>query len=413
MGAGQRRRADLAIAAAAAPRDKCPICDAELADTPWEFDHFPVPYLDGGTDLVPLCKSCHSCLDRTGMRKISPLVVDEIRGLIGRRLGPERLASLVSARSFSDFALSIGVSAPEHWGSGSHGLTRLERMSAFMVVKERRGALVQHKLAADTLEGQRRRFLAGFAAGGVPYGYRTERVRLESDDASKIVVDEGAAAVVASIFKMRAEGKSLQEIADAMTSASVPMPKPRREKMCDGWSLSAVRNMVKNRRYIGEWAFGESVWERDTTGKRRKRHRVGPVASLSRPDLAIISLELWERANVIKLPKVRTLRSPRLRKSWPLSGVLVCGDCGRHLEIVGGHRGKRYYKCSGARDRLCVATACHAESEIRSEVVATAMPGTCVDGLSPAELKERLRAALPGGVFVVPAESAKSARAAA
>ena len=56
------------------------------------------------------------------------------------------------------------------------------------------------------------------------------------------------------IFNSYIEGKSVSEIADALTEANVPTPKGK-----DSWSYATVYNMLHNEKYCGDMVMQKTV----------------------------------------------------------------------------------------------------------------------------------------------------------
>lgn len=77
-----------------------------------------------------------------------------------------------------------------------------------------------------------------FTGGGVPYGY------IISNGA--LVMDTEKSAVIQEIFKSKANGASLQQIADALNQRGI---KSARGGL---WSKPGIAFILKNRAYIGE-----------------------------------------------------------------------------------------------------------------------------------------------------------------
>lgn len=72
----------------------CYIC--QLPATSVEYDHFPVPQSQGGTSILPCCRSCHDVKDRTKLEDWDPSVA--FRALSGLWEKAERNERLVLAR---------------------------------------------------------------------------------------------------------------------------------------------------------------------------------------------------------------------------------------------------------------------------------------------------------------------------
>ena len=84
-----------------------------------------------------------------------------------------------------------------------------------------------------------------------PYGYRT-------DGRGHLVIDETEAGVVRSMSGMRAEGRTLKEIADRLNAEGVPTRRNGR------WHPATVRYMRDNPKYRGDVEYLVR-WQEDGT----------------------------------------------------------------------------------------------------------------------------------------------------
>ena len=240
------------------------------------------------------------------------------------------------------------------------------------------------KLRADTHRGLRGRAERGLAAGGRPYGYRTEEIpsgRVDSHGRSipagyRIVIHDGEALVVRQIFELYAMGEGLRTIARQLNAEGAPSPRAK------GWSSSALQAMLQNSIYRGEYVWNRSEWIKDhDTGRRRRYER--PESEWVRqpvPELAIVSSALWDQARAAAAAKQRTyqrrddgsfLESSARRgpSRYLLSGLLECGLCGgSFFAVAGGER----YGCGWHRDRgpkVCGNALRIGRSELESRIL--------------------------------------------
>ncbi|MBO5317887.1 MAG: recombinase family protein, partial [Oscillospiraceae bacterium] len=102
------------------------------------------------------------------------------------------------------------------------------------------------------------------------------------------------------------------------------------------YSVSSLSNLLKNRKYIGEYKYGDIIT----------------------PDgiPAIIDKELFERVQMRMAANKKAPARAKAEEEYLLTTKLYCGDCGR---LMAGESGKgckgivyHYYKCSGAKRRL-------------------------------------------------------------
>jgi hypothetical protein len=201
------------------------------------------------------------------------------------------------------------------------------------------------ELAKKTHRGMEGAVLRGLSAGGRCYGYRT--VPAGASTAKRMEIDEAEAAVVRRIFEMSAAGCSLKAIAKKLNAENIG-------HRAD-WCPTGIRAMLKRELYKGEIIWNRSKFEKvpETNKRRRKTRDESEWIRLQRPDLAIVSTELWarvqERFRVFggthKSARLRGLLSRGLTSRYPFSGLLKCGECGGNLIVATGggtHRHPKY-----------------------------------------------------------------------
>ena len=265
-------------------------------------------------------------------------------------------------------------------------------------VKSMLADLYLDDLRDKTLRGLEGRALAGFATGGVPYGFRTVT---ETDSTGRvlghrILIDETEARIVIRIFEEYRDGGALHRIARALNREGVPSPRAGTKHKRYGWGPTTVRAILYNDKYVGTWRFKERQWVKvPGTNKRRPRARAADeVMTIERPELRIIDAELWTavRARLTAIHRKYTkasdagekIASPR-RCTYPLSGILVCDECGFPLTIYGGRQ--RFYRCSTHHTK----GMCNNDLRVREEVLRDVALGAIRKQLQSAEQVARVR----------------------
>lgn len=230
------------------------------------------------------------------------------------------------------------------------------------------------ELRDRTLRGLEGRALAGFATGGVPFGYRTVPEVDGSGRAlgNKIVIDENEAPIIRRIFTEYRDGGALNRIARALNREGIPSPRAGSKHKRFGWGASTIRAILYNEKYTGTWRFKERQWVKvPGTNKRRPRARAADeVMSIERPDLRIIDAELWtavqERLAAVHRKYTRD-DAERVESPWKttylLSGILICDECGFPLTVYGGST--RYYRCNTNYSK----GTCKNDLRVREEVI--------------------------------------------
>lgn len=167
-----------------------------------------------------------------------------------------------------------------------------------------------------------------------PYGYKAG-----TDEKRTAVIDEDAARVVRRIYDMRLQGGSLQAIARRLTDEGIPNPATyftrldgrKSERRCSPhWSPKTVRDILRDPTYLG------TLTQHKTTRFSYKNHRVVSVPEGERvvkehAHAAIISRAVWDRVQEMNGSALRG-RADMAKTVHPLSGLLVCADCGRKMK---------------------------------------------------------------------------------
>jgi DNA invertase Pin-like site-specific DNA recombinase len=229
------------------------------------------------------------------------------------------------------------------------------------------------------LEGQLQR---GFHTGSKTYGYRTEPVldpTGRSDSSGAVVVgrrlemDRDQAQTIRQVFRWYAEGFSGPRMVDHLTRAGIPAPRGAR------WTKSAITRILTNERYLGKQIWGQHTYERRPgTNRRVRRQRSREDWHVfERPELRIVSDDLWERAQARRRqlremcrkpgPRARTGGRAGLYSPHLLVGLSRCGVCGGGVSIVAGGRGSPRYGCPNSWQNGL--TACDNRLTVRAKVV--------------------------------------------
>ena len=210
------------------------------------------------------------------------------------------------------------ISIKENISDGPEGII-LESMlegyaeyySAELAQKIRRG---QHDNAMKCMNN----------GGNTPLGYYVDKAT------GRLEVNPETAPYVQELFARYADGERLTVLQAEMEERGL------RSKRGNAYSVSVLSNLLKNRKYIGEYKYGDVIT----------------------PDgiPAIIDKELFERVQMRMAANKKAPARAKAEEEYLLTTKLYCGDCGR---LMAGESGKgckgivyHYYKCSGAKRRL-------------------------------------------------------------
>lgn len=149
--------------------------------------------------------------------------------------------------------------------------------------------------------------------------------------------------LVREIFGRFAAGESMRAIAVDMNRRGIPAPGAtwrERSRPRGRWLVSALHAMLRNDLYVGRRVWNRSRWVKDPDSGKRIRIERPESEWIVRPVEPIVDVDTWERVQA-RFRHRRTGRggSPR----FLLSGLLVCGECGGRLIVIGGTQ--RRYGC--------------------------------------------------------------------
>jgi site-specific DNA recombinase len=255
--------------------------------------------------------------------------------------------------------------------------------------------------------GRLGRFLAGYNPGGGCYGYKN----VPQEDFSrkgqygrpavigvKQVVDSEQEVVVRRIFEDYSSGMSLGDIAGALNAEKIPTSQGPRSRRVASWSKSAIKTILKNRRYVGDLKWGSTVQVRNPeTGKFERRETPeNEWQRQHRPELRIISDELWEQVAQQFVRATRGLGVKRLggmnrteaSRRYLFSGLLACGWCGANMTITTTNPPR--YGCSSNRSRR----TCDNRATILVEVLEKEFISAISEKLRSEDIREELVQAL-------------------
>ena len=186
--------------------------------------------------------------------------------------------------------------------------------------------------------------------GRPPFGYKKS-----PEKRNTVIVEESEAEVVRHIFSLAGQGKGSTEIAAQLRTEGIPtimqMRRPDKKKE-DGkvhaWSSQAVRNILNNRFYLGEMAYGKSM--RKSVGSRKgiavpkEEWKVIPDhhEALATPE---VFAQVSRFRPDISIKKKQA--AAQKREKNPLTGKLYCGGCG-YAMVYKPLRGKnkcRRFEC--------------------------------------------------------------------
>ena len=165
----------------------------------------------------------------------------------------------------------------------------------------------------------------------IPYGYLL-------DETQKILISQKQAEVVKQIYDLYLQGKSLGGIAQSLESQHIPSPSGN-----ETWSRAAIDKILSNKKYIGTIIpFGKYVE---------------------------VQFEKEQRSN---LQPNNTRKTARYNSQNVLSGLLVCGECGKNFRRITRASGEVIWRCAdkveNGRNSNCSNFATINEMDLKNHI---------------------------------------------
>lgn len=186
-------------------------------------------------------------------------------------------------------------------------------------------------LGEEVTRGMRESVSRGFyLSSRAPYGYRKIRVKDGVKERTKLEIDPIQAKVIVSIFNDIISGKGLIEIVRRLNQNGTSGPKGK------GWNKNTLWVILNNEIYTGTFVWG------------RHSKRGNPPIRVEDVFPAIISKDIFGKTQELMANRAPVKAHPRRTASrFLLSGLAVCGDCGRALVGLNAKSGKySYYVCN-------------------------------------------------------------------
>ena len=186
-----------------------------------------------------------------------------------------------------------------------------------------------------------------FVGGKAPYGYKlvlSGEISNHGRALHKLVIVPGQAEIVREIFDYAVnQGMGFQKIAKTLNEKGVPAP------VLEQWKNGTVRSILTNPIYMGYIAYNRR--KNGHANSTRLDRKEWTYAREQNPEIAIVSQELWERAQEIREARKNKINAARqatndlyieqynvpfsTRGRLALTGMVYCGYCGKRLKNTG------------------------------------------------------------------------------
>lgn len=192
----------------------------------------------------------------------------------------------------------------------------------------------------------------GYQVAQAPFGYRAAPELGPSGKVlgTKWTIEESEAEVVRRMYQWRNEGMSCAAIAALLQKGGILPPGKLRKRPQAYWRPATVHRMTSNAVYRGVFVWNGSAFSK---AKARKRRRKLTEQPFERPELRIVSDELWFACNAKEAGEER---KPRGGGKNVLAGLVRCGEC-QVLLSIGSNQGMHCPNCHQAK-RVGVIPTC-------------------------------------------------------
>lgn len=248
----------------------------------------------------------------------------------------------------------------------SDGAEMMMAIYGTMSTQERRRV----KIRVRSAMAEQAKIEGRFLGGRPPFGYQLADAGAHPNPGKaalgqrlhQLEPDPTSAPIVGRIFADYLSGRGIYSVAEGLTRDGIPSPSahdPARNRHRDtrAWSKSAVRAILLNPRYCGR-----EVWNRqrrdevlldveDVAAGHQTKLRwndssdwiwstdVKHEALVTSEDFAAVQAQMAVHAH-----RHTTKKSRAGRRCYPLSGILMCGACGRRMQGNWNHD-LAHYRC--------------------------------------------------------------------
>lgn len=263
----------------------------------------------------------------------------------------------------------------------SKGEFMLTLMSSFAEEESR-------SISDNVTWGKRKQFADGFYT--VPFAHFLGYDR--GTEKGEFVINEDEARVVRFIYMLAFEYYAPSHIAQLLTDMHIPSPGSK-----DTWYNKTIISILGNEKYKGDARLQKKFTVDFRTKKRKINEGEFPQYYVTGAHAPIIAPETWDSVQQISLPE-----GQRLTRRYPMSGKLVCGECGGRYGMILWHSTtyRNYvWECLPKKQGKTRCRCSHIYAEEMESATATALlrlyeknkriKGLCAELLSALPLNDR------------------------
>ena len=263
----------------------------------------------------------------------------------------------------------------------SKGEFMLTLMSSFAEEESR-------SISDNVTWGKRKQFADGFYT--VPFAHFLGYDR--GAEKCEFVINEHEARIVRFIYMLALEYYSPNSIAKLLMELEIPSPSGKKV-----WQTSTVESILANEKYKGDARLQKKFTVDFRTKKRKINEGELPQYYVTGGHPPIIAPETWDAVQQISLPE-----GQRLTRRYPMSGKLVCGECGGRYGMMLWHSTtyRNYvWECLPKKQGKTRCRCSHIYAEEMESAIAIALQrlyernkkivGLCTELLSSVPLNDR------------------------
>lgn len=186
-----------------------------------------------------------------------------------------------------------------------------------------------------------------FIGGKAPYGYKlalSGEISNHGRVLHKLVIVPEQADIIRQIFRYAVnQGMGYEKIANTLNKNGVPAP------ILDKWKGGTIRSILTNPVYMGYIAYNRR--KNGHANSTRLDRKEWTYSREQKPEIMIVSQEIWERAQEIREARKNKINASRqetnalymeqynvpfsTRGRLALTGMVYCGYCGKRLKNTG------------------------------------------------------------------------------
>lgn len=186
-----------------------------------------------------------------------------------------------------------------------------------------------------------------FVGGKAPYGYKlvlSGEISNHGRALHKLVIVPEQADIIRQIFRYAVnQGMGYEKIANTLNKNGMPAP------ILDKWKGGTIRSILTNPVYMGYIAYNRR--KNGHANSTRLDRKEWTYSREQKPEIMIVSQEIWERAQEIREARKNKINASRqetnalymeqynvpfsTRGRLALTGMVYCGYCGKRLKNTG------------------------------------------------------------------------------